>query len=83
MPFLRWGFELEPIFASFVDIRIDLDMQEGSPMSDLIEQLHVYFINDRGQSSVRTSFTSAWYLHANQPFQWLCRQFRVSLSFHY
>jgi len=57
------------------DIRIDLDMQEGSPMSDLIEQLHVHFI---GNSFVLTSHPG-WYI--NKQLIWLCRQFRVSLRF--
>ena len=74
MPFLRWGFELEPIFASFVDIRIDLDMQEGSPMSDLVEQLHVYI----SESYALTSHPGRY---INKQLQWLCRQFRVSLRF--
>ena len=80
------GSELETMFCSFVhcgwDIRIDLDMQEGSPMSDLIEQLHVSFINNRGRSSARTLCTLGWQcVHTHQQFQWLCRQFRVSPRF--
>ena len=78
-PFYSERPEFDP-FSLFVDcgwdIRIDLDMQKGSPMSDFIEQLHVYFISDS------YALTPHWgWGYTNKQLVWLCRQFRVSLCF--
>jgi len=55
------------------DIRIGMDMQEGSPMRDVIDLLHAYL---SGHDS------SATFCEVNNGllFQWFCRQFHVRLT---
>jgi len=58
------------------DIRMDIDMQEGSPMRDVIDLLHAYLSGHDDSATFCKSHN-----HGRRPLlQWFCRQFHVRLS---
>ena len=59
------------------DIRMDIDMQEGSPMRDVIDLLHAYL---SGNDDSATFCKSNDY-DRHPLLQWFCRQFHVRLTY--
>jgi len=74
--------ELRAVFTRIVgqygwDIRIGIDMQEGSPMREVIDLLHAYL---SGHDDSAT-FCKDFYYDSRRPLlQWFCQQFHVRLS---
>jgi len=58
------------------DIWIGMDMQEGSPMRDVIDLVHAYLSGHDNSATFCQYFN-----YGRRPLlQWFCRQFHVRLS---
>jgi len=63
------------------DIRISIDMQEGSPMRDIIDLLHAYLSGQDSSATFCEESNNYGYGTRSRPLlQWFCRQLHVRLS---